>query len=207
MRRIHYVYALLLAPVVAAANAHPKTDDSRTAAVPGEPAAQHAIAEVSRSAITYDDKGRVSTRMGADGSLEQFIYHPHTNKLIIALSKDQQTVFHYNDRGDLTQAQNNQGQRIDLRYDERGLIRTLTELNRTTGERRKLAFKYNALQKPVEITLAGVGKITVVYDDQGEISKVSSKQGARMALQVTAAFQTVLAVVRVADVGKIRQCR
>jgi hypothetical protein len=37
-----------------------------------------------------------------------------------------------------------------------------------------LAFKYNALGKPVEIEMEQIGKINVAYDNYGEIKKVGS---------------------------------
>jgi hypothetical protein len=47
--------------------------------------------------------------------------------------------------------------------------------------------------------MVGKGEIKVKYDRRGEISKVDSKQGAKMALSVTEAFQTLMKTVKVAD--------
>ena len=63
------------------------------------------------------------------------------------------------------------------------------------------AFKYNALGKPVEIQMEKVGTINVSYNNFGEIKKVESKQGHKMALQVTQAFQNLLAIVKPAGVN------
>lgn len=70
-----------------------------------------------------------------------------------------------------------------------------------TGKKRILSFKYNALGKPVEIEMKNVGKINVAYDNYGEIKKVESKQGHKMALQVTQAFQSLLSIVKPAGVN------
>jgi hypothetical protein len=64
-----------------------------------------------------------------------------------------------------------------------------------------LSFKYNSLGKPVEIEMMKVGKIQVAYDNYGEIKRVESKQGHKMALQVTQAFQNLLAIVKPAGVN------
>ena len=46
-----------------------------------------------------------------------------------------------------------------------------------------------------------VGKIHVAYDNYGEIKKVESKAGHKMALQVTQAFQSLLSIVKPAGVN------
>jgi hypothetical protein len=70
-----------------------------------------------------------------------------------------------------------------------------------TGKSRTLTFKYNALGKPVEIMMKKVGKINVAYDNYGEIKRVESKSGHKMALQVTQAFQNLLSIVKPAGVN------
>ena len=69
------------------------------------------------------------------------------------------------------------------------------------GKQQKLRFKYNNQGKPVEIKMVGVGKINVDYDNYGEIKRVKSKQGHKMALRVTQAFQTLLSIVKPAGVN------
>ena len=110
-------------------------------------------------------------------------------------------MFTYNPKGELLRVYNTHGQLITLGYDAKGHILRMTESNQITHTRRVLGFKYNAQDKPVLISLQGKGNIDVSYDKKGEISKVSSKQGAVMALNVTQAFQTLLSMVQVAGVG------
>jgi hypothetical protein len=73
--------------------------------------------------------------------------------------------------------------------------------NKKSKKTRILSFEYNALGKPVEIKMKGIGKINVAYDNYGEIKKVKSDQGHKMALQVTQAFQSLLAIVKPAGVN------
>lgn len=148
----------------------------------------------------YDEKGRVVRRINADGSHTELVYHPVSGKVILVVDDKGSTVFHYDDAGKLLRAENSQGKVIELSYDGKDNISRMTEVDKRNRSRRELEFKYNAASKPVEITLAGVGKIDVSYDDKGEIREVSSKQGAAMALQVTQVFQTLLSVVKVANV-------
>jgi hypothetical protein len=73
--------------------------------------------------------------------------------------------------------------------------------DKAANQRRTLSFKYNALGKPVVIEMEKVGKINVAYDNYGEIKKVVSDAGHKMALQVTQAFQNLLSIVKPAGVN------
>lgn len=148
-----------------------------------------------RKETAYDDKGRVIRRVGADGSMEQLVYHPRTGKLILVLGKERRVAYYYNCCGELVRVEDSSGQTVDLMYGERGLIREMVEVNDTDSIRRVLRFRYNDARKPVEIHLLGIGKIAVEYDDKGEISKVDSNGGVKIALHVTQAFQTLLRLV------------
>ena len=77
----------------------------------------------------------------------------------------------------------------------------MLDYDKSTKKKRQLEFKYNAQGKPTEIAMNKVGKINVKYDNYGEIQKVESKSGHKMALQVTQAFQSLLAIVKPAGVN------
>ena len=146
----------------------------------------------------FDLKGRVVRKANSEGIYSEYVYHPRSDKLILVISNRLATEFHYDDQGQLVRAENSDGQVIELGYANSPQIQRLVEINRTERTRRELRFKYNRDGRPTEIALVGSGKITVEYDDKGEIRKVDSAQGAKMALQVTQAFQTLLSVVAVA---------
>ena len=105
---------------------------------------------------------------------------------------------HYDLQGNLTRAENSKGHVIELDYGTTPLIQRMLETDRNSNNRHELLFKYNAMGKPVEITLSCVGKINVTYDEKGEIVSVKSDQGTKMALQVTQVFSNLLRVVQVA---------
>ena len=63
------------------------------------------------------------------------------------------------------------------------------------------SFEYNALDKPEVIKMDKVGQIHVTYDNYGDIKRVESKAGHKMAMQVTQAFQNLLAIVKPAGVN------
>ena len=73
--------------------------------------------------------------------------------------------------------------------------------DRVSKNKQVLEFQYNNQGKPVEIKMGGIGSIQVSYDNYGEIKNVNSKQGHKMALKVTQAFQSLLSIVKPAGVN------
>ena len=146
----------------------------------------------------FDEKGRTIRKGNSDGGYSDYIYHG--DKLILVLKKDQRTEFHYDAKGKLIQAANSKGKIVDIFYGEASDLICSMVVSKNAGEpRRELKFKYNENGKPVDITLVGVGNIHVAYGEDGEISKVESKDGANMALQVLQAFQDLMSMVAVAS--------
>jgi YD repeat-containing protein len=92
-------------------------------------------------------------------------------------------------------AKNSQSKGVKLIYDPAGRIRSLVD-----QDRRTISFKYNENSKPIEITDPSLGTITVSYTNSGEIKKVDSTAGRKIALQVTSAFQNLLEIIRPAGV-------
>lgn len=68
-------------------------------------------------------------------------------------------------------------------------------------DRHRLDFKYNDQSKPIEITDPQLGSITVSYTNSGEIKKVDSSAGRKIAVQVTTSFQNLLDIIRPAGVS------
>lgn len=143
-----------------------------------------------------DKKGRIIQREDAAHTITRYRYNRHNGKISQISSNDLVTNYRYDAKGNLTQARNNQGQIIRLRYNASARISQMVDINRLEHTRRELHFKYNQHGKPTEIELMGRGVIFVAYDEQGEITDVKSEQGAGMALEITAAFQNLLSVVK-----------
>jgi YD repeat-containing protein len=147
--------------------------------------------------VVLDERGRVKRVQKPDGGFSEFTYHPIYNKISAVVTDEGRTDFQYNNAGDLIRAKNSQGQLIELDYDGNKHISRILETNKTERTRRELIFLYNAQNKPIRIALIGKGEISVEYDQNGEIAKVESKQGAKVALQVTHVMSTLLEVVKV----------
>ncbi len=149
----------------------------------------------------YNDKGLLTKKTSTRGDYVEIAYDKVHNKISRVKNKSGVTTFKYDKKGNLKQAQNSQGKAVLLIYNSKGKIQKMVDKDIKTKKRRVLAFKYNSLGKPVEIDMKGVGKIQVAYDNYGEIKRVESKKGHKMALQVTQAFQNLLAIVKPAGVN------
>lgn len=148
----------------------------------------------------YNSNGLLTKKSSTKGDFVNIEYDDKINKIKKVSNNEGVTSFDYDQKGNLIKAANNQGKTVFLIYDTKGKISKMVD-QESAAARRVLAFKYNALGKPVEIEMEKVGKINVAYDNYGEIKKVDSSAGHQMALQVTQAFQNLLTIVKPAGVN------
>jgi YD repeat-containing protein len=148
----------------------------------------------------YNSNGLLTKKSSTKGDFVNIEYDDKINKIKKVVNNEGTTEFEYDAKGNLVKAANNQGKTVFLIYDTKGKISKMVDQESATSKR-VLAFKYNALGKPVEIEMEKVGKINVAYDNYGEIKKVDSSAGHKMALQVTQAFQNLLTIVKPAGVN------
>lgn len=148
----------------------------------------------------YNNAGLLTKKSSTKGDFVNIEYDDKINKIKKVVNNEGSTDFEYDPKGNLVKAANNQGKVVFLIYDSKGKISKMVD-QESASSKRVLAFKYNALGKPVEIEMEKVGKINVAYDNYGEIKKVESSAGHKMALQVTQAFQNLLTIVKPAGVN------
>ena len=148
----------------------------------------------------YNDKGLLVEKNSNRGDFIKLDYHKKFNKITSVVNKKGRTDFAYDKKGNLTQAKNAK-KSVFLTYNRYGQIKKMKDKDRKNGKIRHLEFTYNALGKPIVIKMKNVGKIEVEYDNYGEIKQVKSAAGHKMALQVTQAFQSLLAIVKPAGVN------
>ncbi len=148
----------------------------------------------------YNQNGLLSKKSSTKGDFVNIEYDNAINKIKKVVNNEGTTQFEYDAKGNLIKASNNAGKIVFLIYDSKGKISKMVDQESAT-QKRVLAFKYNALGKPVEIEMEKIGKINVAYDNYGEIKKVESSAGHKMALQVTQAFQNLLSIVKPAGVN------
>lgn len=150
----------------------------------------------------YNEKGLLTKKTSTKGEYVQLEYDDKINKITKVVNNEGWTNFTYDKAGNLAKAVNSNGKSVLLIYDRMGKITKMIDQEKNDEKtRRTLSFKYNSLGKPIEIEMENVGIINVAYDNYGEIKKVESKAGAKMALQVTQAFQSLLSIVKPAGVN------
>jgi len=148
----------------------------------------------------YNAQGLLTKKSSTKGDFVNIEYDDKINKISKVVNNEGTTTFEYDPKGNLVKAANNAGKTVFLIYDSKGKISKMVD-QESASSKRVLGFKYNALGKPVEIEMEKVGKINVAYDNYGEIKKVESSAGHKMALQVTQAFQNLLTIVKPAGVN------
>lgn len=107
------------------------------------------------------------------------------------------TKFTYDPRGNLTYAENSDGQKVQLNYDTRGRIVKLID-----QAKRLINIEYDdKVGKPKMVERPGVGTIFVSYDSSGAVQKVRSKDNdPTVAVQVASAFNNLIEIVTPAGV-------
>ncbi|MEM7068365.1 MAG: DUF6531 domain-containing protein [Pseudomonadota bacterium] len=148
----------------------------------------------------YDGQCRLTFK--SNGYEEQWLeYDKRSGKISLIRQVDvdsrqeEATRFEYDVAGQLIAASASDGRKVSMVYNSDDQIVQLTDENNQV-----LHFEYGALNKPVKISIEGVGSIDVTYDSSGEIESVNSETGHKMALQVTQAMQSLLALVKPAGV-------
>lgn len=151
----------------------------------------------------YNDDGLLVKKSSTKGEFVQIDYDKKLKKISKVVNGKDWTKFKYDPKGNLVEARNSKGKAVRLVYNVKGKITTMLDKFKQNGKEvtRSLSFKYNTLGKPEVIKMSNVGEITVRYDNYGDIKRVESKAGHKMALQVTQAFQNLLAIVKPAGVN------
>ncbi|MEW6058141.1 MAG: DUF6531 domain-containing protein [Bdellovibrionota bacterium] len=156
-----------------------------------------------KTSFEYDTKGHVTKKV-TPTEVTELNYDSKSNKVAKVVKYPKAdgakrnvkwAEYKYDPRGNLVFAKNSEGKGVKIVYDHNGRIKALVD-----QDKRTLEFTYNEASRPVEIRDPSVGKIQVQYSSSGEIKKVNSSGGRRIALQVTSAFQNLLDIIRPAGV-------
>ncbi|HVK60557.1 MAG TPA: DUF6531 domain-containing protein [Bdellovibrionales bacterium] len=105
--------------------------------------------------------------------------------------RKRETSFSYDGKANLVAAKNSDGQNVDLTYDGRGRISSITD-----QAKKQVLVKWDDKSgKPAQITRPGVGTISLTYKASGEISKVDSPDGSVVASQIALSFNNLLDII------------
>lgn len=99
--------------------------------------------------------------------------------------------YKYNSKGNLIAAENSDGKNVQLVYDYKGRIETVTDVSNKI-----LKIEYEErFGKPSLVSRPGLGSMKVTYKKNGEVSKIESKEGPSVAAQVSIAFDELIQVI------------
>lgn len=101
------------------------------------------------------------------------------------------TSFKYDAKGNLVYAENSDGQKINMTYDFKGRIATITDQAKKVV---KIDYE-ERFGKPSVVSRPGLGTINVTYKPTGEIAKVESAEGPTVASQVASTFSNLLDII------------
>ena len=148
----------------------------------------------------YYPDGLVKIKSSAAAKME-FSYDPASKKVSqvkTSLLNDKSKVistrstsFKYDTKGNLSYAENSEGQKITMTYDPKGRIQTITD-----QAKKIVKIDYDERYgKPTVVSRPGLGTIKVSYKPNGEIAKVDSSEGPSVASQVASTFNNLLDVI------------
>ncbi|MEZ0392221.1 MAG: DUF6531 domain-containing protein [Pseudobdellovibrionaceae bacterium] len=153
-----------------------------------------------RFTFDYYSNGQVKTK-NSDTSKLTFTYDTKSGKVSEVVSNymnekgkvtaTRKAEFKYDGKGNLTFAQNTDGQKVTMTYDQRGRIASITD-----QAKKIVKIEYEErFGKPALVTRPGLGTIKVTYKANGEIDKVNSAEGPSVAMQVASTFNNLLDVI------------
>jgi YD repeat-containing protein len=148
----------------------------------------------------YFQNGQVKTKI-TNLAKQNFEYDRATTKISKVITvffndkgkklTEKKSDFKYDTKGNLTFAQNSDGQKINLTYDVKGRIATIVD-----QAKKLVKIQYEErFGKPSIVTRPGMGTIKITYKTNGEIDKANSPDGPQVAVQVASAFNNLLEVI------------
>lgn len=148
----------------------------------------------------YYPDGLIKTKEASNARVE-FTHDPTTKKVATVKStffnekgkpiSVLTTSFKYDPKGNLSYAENSDGQKINMTYDIKGRIATITDQAKKVV---KIDYE-ERFGKPAIVSRPGLGTIKVSYKVNGEIAKVESAEGPTVASQVASTFNNLLDVI------------
>lgn len=110
-----------------------------------------------------------------------------TRKLLSTLK----TSAKYNERAQLVEIENTEGQKLKISYDEKSRISRLI-----TGEKKQFTVVYDDRHgKPSQITASDIGTVKISYKGSGDISSIDSADGLPMALRISSSYEKNLNIL------------
>ena len=153
-----------------------------------------------RISFEYYPDGLIKSKEASNAKIE--FVHDAANKKVSTVKTTflndkgktiatRQTSFKYDGKGNLTYAENSDGQKINMTYDQKGRIASITDQAKKVV---KIDYE-ERFGKPSVVSRPGLGTIKVSYKPNGDILKVDSAEGPSVASQVASTFNNLLDVI------------
>ncbi|MFZ3229590.1 MAG: DUF6531 domain-containing protein [Pseudobdellovibrio sp.] len=153
-----------------------------------------------RITFEYYPDGLIKTKSAGNSKIE-FAHDTATKKVSLVkvsflsdkgkIVSSRQTSFKYDVKGNLIYAENSEGQKINMTYDIKGRISSITDQAKKIV---KIDYE-DRFGKPSIVSRPGLGTIKVSYKPNGDIAKVDSAEGPTVASQVASTFNNLLDVI------------
>ena len=145
--------------------------------------------------FTYYPNGLLKTRKSGKETAF-FKYDKVLQKVSEVRIGKRVTKFKYDKRGNLLAADSTTGQKVRIAYDKKGRIVKLMD-----QAKRLVKIDYNEqFGKPARVQRPGVGEIRVRYKPNGDIEKIDSDQGPKVAVQIASTFNSLLDIIAPAGI-------
>jgi hypothetical protein len=96
----------------------------------------------------------------------------------------------YSETGNLVHLWDSADDGIVMLYDTNDLISEIK-----SGHEKPIMIEYNSNGKPIKITIRGLGSLEVTYGQDGEVERVSSKDGDDIASEVSRTFDSLIEII------------
>lgn len=148
----------------------------------------------------YYPNGLVKTKSSSK-ERQDFEYQKEFKKIskVVTVKFDQKgkvvlketSTYKYDKKGNLYYAENSKGKKINITYDLSGRIKTIVDNSKMIVE---LEYE-DKFGKPTQVTKIGAGTINIAYGQNGQITKVESKQGPIVATKIAGTFNSLLEIL------------
>jgi YD repeat-containing protein len=152
--------------------------------------------------FTYEKDGRLKTKTVdgtgtfaytyyPDGKVREVKYTEKRNKATLRVTSS----FRY-EKGNLSFAENTEGQKIRIKYDQRGRI---FEIEDQAKKVVRIEYDQRFTSQPSKLTRPGLGSVNIPYKSNGDMGQAESPEGPSVAAQIVMVFNNYFDLVSLAQ--------
>lgn len=120
-----------------------------------------------------DGDGRLTMTYDVDAGMTEYIYHPRSGKLLLALGPDSIKKYGYSEDGNLIEVRHAPGSTFRIAYHPNGSVKTIREYGANARLLESVQIWYDTTGRTVRIKSHHAGTINLAYDNAGNITTMS----------------------------------